>query len=81
MPGMTPPSAKPRKARATQRPVKDCTKAVQRETRPKQVTRKGIQKRGPMDLRIVLLGTSTLFDGSVSVRERSWAERRATHAM
>jgi hypothetical protein len=60
MPGMVPPSAKPRNALAMKSPVCVLTKEVQREISPKEKTRNGIQNRGPTALRMMLDGISTL---------------------
>jgi len=60
MPGMVPPSARPKNARATKSPVWVFTNAVHREIKPKVNTRKGIQNRGPTAFRMMFDGISTL---------------------
>jgi hypothetical protein len=55
------------------------TKAVQREIRPKENTRKGIQNRGPTALRMMFDGISTL--SLVSVRLHHMVSLANAYAM
>lgn len=75
MPGMVPPSARPRNALATNRPVWVLTNAVQREIKPKEKTRNGIQNRGPTAFKMMLDGISTL--SLMSVLARYMADENA----